>query len=226
MDNTTGKAFNFKLFKRLLKHTSPYKITFYGVALAAILLSVFAVFSPILMREIVDLALGNKDAELLLTLILLMVAVIIAEVICQLFFIFYANWMGESVVRDIRISLFEHMMSFKMKYYDTSSVGLLVTRAVSDIQRIGEIFSQGFFMIVADLLKMVVVAGVMLFYNWKLSLIVFAVLPILLYATRLFQQAMKVAFIDVRAQVSNLNSFCSGAYYRNENCSVIYKRKN
>ncbi|MDO6782403.1 ABC transporter transmembrane domain-containing protein, partial [Marinovum sp. 1_MG-2023] len=80
-------------------------------------------------------------------------------------------------------------------YYDNSSVGLLVTRAVTDIQRIGEIFSQGFFMIVSDLLKMVVVAGVMLFYSWKLALIVFAIMPIIIYATRVFQKAMKVAFI-------------------------------
>jgi ABC-type multidrug transport system fused ATPase/permease subunit len=98
-------------------------------------------------------------------------------------------------------------MGFKMKYYDNSSIGLLVTRAVTDMQRIGEIFSEGFFVIVSDLLKMLVVAIVMLVVNWKLSLIVFAVLPIILYATRLFQKAMKVAFIEVRAQVSNLNSF-------------------
>ena len=98
-------------------------------------------------------------------------------------------------------------MGFKMTYFDNSSIGVLVTRAVADMQRIGEIFSQGFFVIVADLLKMLCAAGVMLYMNWKLALIVFAILPIILIATRLFQQAMKVAFIEVRAQVSNLNSF-------------------
>jgi ABC-type multidrug transport system fused ATPase/permease subunit len=99
------------------------------------------------------------------------------------------------------------MLGFRMKYFDNSSIGLLVTRAVADMQRIGEIFSQGFFVIVSDLLKMLAAASVMLFMNWKLALMVFAVLPIILYATRRFQQAMKVAFIEVRAQVSNLNSF-------------------
>jgi ABC-type multidrug transport system fused ATPase/permease subunit len=94
-----------------------------------------------------------------------------------------------------------------MKYFDNSSLGVLVTRAVADMQRIGEIFSQGFFVIVADLLKMFAAAALMIYMNWKLALIVFALLPIILYATRLFQQAMKVAFIEVRAQVSNLNSF-------------------
>jgi ABC-type multidrug transport system fused ATPase/permease subunit len=207
MDKDTGKAFDYRLFKRLLRHVRPYLTTFYGVAFAAILVSGFAVLTPILVGEIVDNAITNKDGEKLLTLTLAMVGVLIGEVFSQLYFNYYANWLGESVIKDIRIKLFNHLMGFKMKYYDNSSIGLLVTRAVTDMQRIGEIFSEGFFVIVSDLLKMLVVAIVMLVANWKLSLIVFAVLPIILYATRLFQKAMKVAFIEVRAQVSNLNSF-------------------
>ncbi len=136
-----------------------------------------------------------------------MLVVLICGVISQLAFIYYANWLGQSIIKDIRIQLFRHMLQFKMKYYDNSSIGILVTRAVSDMQRIGEIFSQGLFMIVSDLLQMVVVATVMLITSWKLSLIVFSVLPVILYATRLFQKAMKIAFTDVRAQVANLNSF-------------------
>jgi ABC-type multidrug transport system fused ATPase/permease subunit len=136
-----------------------------------------------------------------------MLAVLLGQVLSQLSFNYYANWLGESVIRDVRIKLFQKMLGFKMKYFDTSSLGVLVTRAVADMQRIGEIFSQGFFVIVADLLKMLVAAGVMLFINWRLALIVFAVLPLILYATRLFQKAMKVAFTEVRAEVSNLNSF-------------------
>ncbi len=207
MDKESGKAFDMRLFKRLMRHTKPYSLTFYGVAFAAILLSVFAVLTPILVGDIVDVAIKNKDAEKLLNLILIMSAVLLGEVLSQLSFNYYANWLGESVIRDIRIALFKHMIGFRMKYFDGSSIGVLVTRAVADMQRIGEIFSQGFFVIVSDLLKMFVVAGVMLAMNWRLSLIVFAILPLLLYATRLFQKAMKVAFIEVRAQVSNLNSF-------------------
>ena len=163
--------------------------------------------TPLIVGEIVDGAIKQSDAEYLWYLILAMAAVLLGQVISQLSFNYYANWLGESVIKDIRIKLFDRMMGFKMKYFDNSSIGVLVTRAVADMQRIGEIFSQGFFVIVADLLKMLVVAVVMLVLNWKLALIVFVVLPIILYATRLFQQAMKKAFIDVRAQVSNLNSF-------------------
>ena len=207
MDKDTGKAFDFRLFKRVFAYTQPYKLTFYGVALAAIFISGFAVLTPLIVGEIIDGAVKQGDAEKLLVLILAMAAVLLGQVISQLCFSYYANWLGESVIRDIRIFLFKKMIGFKMKYFDNSSIGLLVTRAVADLQRIGEIFSQGFFIIVSDLLKMMVVAIVMLIINWKLALIVFAVLPVILYATRLFQRAMKKAFIDVRAEVSNLNSF-------------------
>ncbi len=207
MDKDAGKAFDFRLFKRVVAHTKPYRLTFYGVALAAILLSAFAVLTPLIVSEIIDGAVKQSDAEYLWYLILAMGFVLLGQVVSQLSFNYYANWLGESVIKDIRIKLFDRMMGFKMKYFDNSSIGVLVTRAVADMQRIGEIFSQGFFVIVADLLKMLVVAVVMLILNWKLALIVFVVLPVILYATRLFQQAMKKAFIDVRAQVSNLNSF-------------------
>ncbi|MEM7382620.1 MAG: ABC transporter ATP-binding protein, partial [Bacteroidota bacterium] len=207
MDRDTGKAFDFRLFKRVMAHTRPYRLTFYGVALSAILLTIFAVLTPYFVRSIIDDAIRNKDAQLLLYLSLGMLGVLIGQVVFQLLFNYYANWLGESVIKDIRIKLFKRMLGFKMQYYDNSSIGVLVTRAVADMQRIGEIFSQGFFVIVADLLKMLAAASIMLIWNWKLALIVFAVLPIILYATRLFQQAMKVAFIEVRAQVSNLNSF-------------------
>ncbi|TDQ29127.1 ABC transporter ATP-binding protein [Zeaxanthinibacter enoshimensis] len=207
MDQEGGKAFDLRLFNRLMEHTKPYRLTFYGVALAAILISGFAVLTPLLVGDIVDEAIKQEDAKELLNLVLALGGVLIGQVISQLLFNYYANWLGESVIRDVRIRLFRHMMGFRMKYFDNSSIGVLVTRSVADLQRIGEIFSQGFFVIVADLLKMLVVAITMLVINWKLSLIVFSLLPLIIYATRLFQKAMKKAFIDVRAQVSNLNSF-------------------
>ena len=207
MDKDSGKAFDTRLFKRLMAYTKPYKLTFYGVALAAILLSGFAILTPLIVKKIIDDAIKQSNGDMLLYLTIAMLVVLIGQVVSQLAFNYYANWLGESVIKDIRIDLFKKMLSFKMKYFDNSSLGVLVTRAVADMQRIGEIFSQGFFVIVADLLKMVVAAVVMLFINWKLSLIVFSLLPLIIYATRLFQKAMKIAFTEVRAEVSNLNSF-------------------
>ncbi|SDQ53904.1 ABC transporter ATP-binding protein [Flagellimonas zhangzhouensis] len=203
----TGKAFDFRLFKRVFSYTKPYSGIFWLVAIVAILSAAFAIGIPILVKDIINQSLESKDSEQLLNAVLLMLVFLLGQVTTQLLFNYFANLLGESVIKDIRIKLFTKMTGFKMTYFDKSSIGVLVTRAVADMQRIGEIFSQGFFMIVADALKMLSAAIIMLVINWKLALIVFAILPIILIATRLFQQAMKVAFVEVRAQVSNLNSF-------------------
>ena len=207
MASKTGNAFDMDLFKRLLKYTNPYKRIFYFVGIAAILVSLFAVLRPILLQQAIDEALMPADYDSLIYYVSLMVGVLMLEVLFQFCFIYYANWLGQEVVRDIRVKLFKHMLGFKMKYYDKSAVGRLVTRAVSDIETIASIFSQGLFMIISDLLKMLVVLGVMFYKSWELTLLVLTVLPFIIYATRVFQKKMKLAFEEVRTQVANLNTF-------------------
>jgi len=207
MAKESGKAFNFKLFKRLLGYTSTYRNTFYYVAFAAITMSVLGVLRPLLLQKTIDESIIPKDSENLVFYISLMVGVLLLETVFMLSFIFFTNWLGQHVIKDIRVKLFTLMMSFKLKYYDNSAVGRLTTRAVNDIETISSIFSQGLFMIISDLLKMGVIVGVMFYKSWQLTLIVFSILPVVLYATRVFQRAMKVAFEEVRAQVANLNSF-------------------
>lgn len=202
-----GKAFDFKLFGRLLQYAKNYKLVFYFVAFVAIAISGIAILRPYLLKLTIDGPIKGKDPSLLLVFILLMFGALLLEVIFQFAFIFFANWLGQNVIRDIRNDLFKRMLNFKMKYFDRSSVGRLTTRTVNDIETISSIFSEGLFVIISDLLKMLVVAGFMLFQSWQLSLIVFAIMPFILHATRLFQRAMKVAFEEVRNQVANLNSF-------------------
>lgn len=204
--NTSNK-FNFKLFKRLMQYTKKYPITFYSVLIAALFLSFFATARPYLLNEIITHELYNNDKQGLLLLIAILTSVLVLEVVTQFLFIFYANWLGQSIIKDIRVKLFKHMLHFKMKYFDTNAVGKLVTNAVNDIEKIAEVFSQGFFVIIGDLLKMLVVIIVMLVTSVKLSLFVFAILPFIFIATRMFQKAMKAAFKDVRMQVSSLNTF-------------------
>lgn len=203
----SGKAFDFKLFGRLLKYANAYRLVFYFVAFTAILMSALGVIRPYLLQITIDESIVPKDGEHLILYISLMVLVLVLEVVFMFSFIYLANWLGQNVIRDIRLKLFNLMLSFKLKYYDKSSVGRLTTRAVNDIETISSIFSQGLFMIISDLLKMIVIAGYMLYSSWKLALIVFAILPLILYATRVFQRAMKAAFEEVRTQVANLNSF-------------------
>ena len=203
----SGKAFDFKLFRRLLAFTNAYRLIFYFVACAAIVMSILAVLRPYFLQRTIDESIVPQDGEGLVFFVCIMLGVLVLEVVFQFAFIFYANWLGQHVVKDMRVRLFSLMMRFKMQYYDTSAVGRLTTRAVNDIETISSIFSQGLFMIIADLLKMGAIAGFMLYQSWRLSLIVFTILPIILIATRIFQRAMKVAFEEVRAQVANLNSF-------------------
>lgn len=207
MASTTGNAFNFKLFKRLISYTKPYKTTYYFVAVSAILLSGLAIAMPYLIKVLIDDYIIPQELSGIYIVICVMIAALLLEVLLQFSFIFYANWLGQQVIRDLRLKLFSHMLSFKMKYFDKSAVGKLVTRAVSDIETIASIFSQGLFVIISDLLKMLVVLVFMGISSWQLTLVSLIVMPFILYATRVFQKAMKTAFEDVRNQVSNLNSF-------------------
>lgn len=207
MADKTGNAFDFNLFKRLMGYAKKYRATFYGVLVAAILLSFFSVARPYLLKETINEHIFNKDKEGLVLYASLMALALLFEVITQFLFIFFANWLGQSIIKDIRVKLFKHMLHFKMKYFDKTAVGKLVTHAVSDIEKIAEVFSQGFFMIVGDLLKMLAVIFVMLITSVELSLYVFAILPFIFIATRMFQRAMKGAFKEVRTQVAELNTF-------------------
>ena len=207
MSSTQGKIFDFKLFGKLMLFVKPYKMSYYFVMIFAIFLSVFSILTPYLLKITVDDYITQKDYDGMIFYVGLMMIALILEVCFQFLFVFYANFLGQRVIKDLRVSLFNKIIKFKMSYFDTSAVGRLVTRVVNDTETIASIFSQGLFMIIADLLKMSIVIIIMLVINWKLSLIVFSVLPIILYATRLFQKSMKTAFEEVRKEVANLNSF-------------------
>ena len=203
----TGSILDVSLFKRLMRYVKPYRFTFLFVLIAAILLSVFSTLNPYLLKITVDDYITLKDYDGMLVFISIMTAVLFLEVFFQFLFIYYANWLGQRVVYDLRKDLFRRMIGFRKTFFDRSAVGRLVTRSVNDIETISSIFSQGLFMIIADVLKMLVVIVFMLSVSWQLSLIVFAVLPVILIATRKFQKAMKFAFDEVRTQVANLNTF-------------------
>ncbi|MDA9668651.1 ABC transporter ATP-binding protein/permease [Flavobacteriaceae bacterium] len=207
MAKVSGKIFDVSLFSKLMVFAKPYKATYYFVMVAAILLSVFSTMTPYLLKVTVDDYIRPRDYQGMVLFVSLMFGALILEVIFQFLFVFYANSLGQKIIKDLRVQLFEKITLFKMAYFDKSAVGRLVTRAVSDIETIASIFSQGLFMIIADLLKMFLVITIMLYVDWRLALIVFSVLPLIIYATRLFQKSMKKAFEEVRLQVANLNSF-------------------
>lgn len=207
MAEKSKKIFDVSLFTRLLQYIKPYRTVFVISLFCVVGLAVFGAFRPYILKEAIDVKIANKEYNGFVFYMLIMLTLLVLEVISQLLFIYYASWLGQSVVKDIRVKLFNHMLNFRMTYFDKSSVGVLITRAVTDMERIADIFGQGLFMIFSDILKMMVVAGFMAFINLKLSLIVFVTMPIVIFATKIFQKYMKRAFEDVRTEVSNLNSF-------------------
>lgn len=194
-------------FRQLSRFVKPYCGVFIAVALFAVLSSIFSTAQPYLIKVAIDNYITPKDYEGLVRIVYILIALLCAEVTMQFLFSYYSNWLGQTVIRDVREKLFAHLLRFKMRYFDKSSIGVLVTRAVNDMERIGEIFSSGLFEMASDILKMFVITIVMFVIDWKLALISYATMPLILYFTRWFQRSMNAAFVEVRHQVANLNAF-------------------
>jgi len=207
LEKVKGKIFDVKLFTKLLVFVKPYNITFYGVLTSAILISLLSTLTPYLLKVVVDDYLLLKNYDGMQSIIQIMIAVLFLEVVFMFLFTYYANWLGQKVIKNLRVKVFDKILKFKMSFFDKNAVGRLVTRTVNDIETIASIFSQGLFMIIADILKMVTVLTVMTIINLELTIVVVSIFPILIYATRIFQKSMKVAFESVRKEVANLNSF-------------------
>lgn len=206
-EKISGKAFDIKIFLRLMSYAKRYKLRFFIAAISTITLAFVSAVNPYIVGETVNDFVNNQDVEKLIYYIQILLTIVFAEVILQFMFIYYANWVGQHIIRDIRAKVFRNIQRFKMSYFDTTSVGRLVTRVVSDIETIANFFTQGVFMIVSDILKMLVVIVVMFAMNWRLALVALSVLPILVYATKVFQVAIKATFQDVRNEIANLNGF-------------------
>jgi len=205
--DTTGKKFDFNIFLRLMSFAKRYKLNFFIATTSTILLALVSLLSPYLIKETVDKYITEKDTQGLINNVMLMFGVVLIETLLRFTYIYFANWVGQHIIRDIRAKIFRHILQFKMSYFDRNSVGKLVTRVVSDIETIAAFFSTGVFTIVSDVLQMFAITALMFYFNWKLAFIALSVLPILIYATRIFQQAIKATFQEVRNQVANLNGF-------------------
>ena len=205
--SSKSRVYNFRLFNRLLNYIKSYRNIFLISIISVFGLSIFGALRPVVLEKIVDENLTVSNYDFFLEYIIIMVVLLVLEVASNYSFIFNAGLLGQSVVKDIRVKVFNHIQDFKMEYYDKSSVGILITRTVTDMERIADIFGQGLFMIISDIIKMLVVAIVMINMNWELSIIVFLSLPLILLATKIFQKYMKLAFDEVRNEVANLNSF-------------------
>lgn len=217
-------------FNKLLVYAKPHQGKLFFVCFWAVFLAIISAFRPFLLNFTIDNYLievkketnviqhyfeglmlsifpGNDNFSNLKILVVVMFVALLLEAVSQFYFSYIANWLGQDIIKDLRNKLYDHITSFKMKYFDNEPVGKLVTRSVSDIESIASIFSQGLFMIISDVLKMIIVIIFMLVVNWKITGIVLVIMPIILLATNIFNRKMKVAFNEVRNEVANLNTF-------------------
>jgi len=203
----TGKAIDGKVLRRTMKYVRPFRTAFYGTAAITILLSFMAPVRTYLVKIAVDDKIQFGDVEGLKQIIAVLVVLLVFHAGLQFLQSYLANWLGQAVILDIRKKLFKHVVSFKLKYFDNTPIGTLVTRVTSDIQTIADVFSSGLLNIVSDILQLIMVLGFMFYINWELTLIVLVPVPILLISTIFFKRAIKTAFIEVRKNVAKINTF-------------------
>ncbi len=206
-ESPSGKAFHMPLFQRIFRMTLPYRGFFWIAVALTLLLAVVAPLRPILIQETVDNFILIPDKEGLLRMTLLMVGLLLFQSVLHYFHTYITNWLGQAVIKDLRVKLFRHIAKLRLKYFDKTPIGALVTRTVSDLETIADVFSEGLISIIGDLLQLIVFVAVMFYIDWRLALISLSTIPILLIATRFFQQGIKSAFRDVRTQVAALNTF-------------------
>ena len=203
----TGNVIDFELLKRVLEFSKPYKKQFVLAGISAILLSILGPARPMIINYAIDNFIIVPDKQGLINITILLVCILMMEGIVQFFYIFMSTWLGQHVIQDLRSKIFKHIISLRMKFFDNTPIGTLVTRTISDIETISDIFSQGLLVIIAELLKLVVVISLMFYTDWRLTLIALLIVPVLLFATSWFKRNIKKSFQDVRSQISNLNTF-------------------
>ncbi|MBV41983.1 MAG: antibiotic ABC transporter ATP-binding protein [Crocinitomicaceae bacterium] len=206
-EGVTGKVFDAATLKRIIRQAQPYRMRFAATGALVLLLSGMVWIRPALIRMAVDDAIPKGDSVYLLQIFCAVIALLVFEALLQFRVTYMANWVAQSVSLDLRSKLFEHVAKFRLRYFDKTPVGTLVTRHVSDIDGIANVFSNGILNAIGDILSLVVVIGTMFWVDWKLTFLVLAPIPVLLLATRVFQKVIKKAFIDVRNEVSRMNEF-------------------
>lgn len=205
--SVSGNAFDMRLLLRVLRYVQPYRTMFVLTTITVIFSALLAPLRPFLIQYALDETIIIPRPNILKTMILIIVAILIIEGIIQFLQTYLANWLGQSVIRDLRVDVYRKITNFRLKYFDQTPIGTLVTRAVSDIETIADIFSDGVLIIMGEILKLTVVLVVMFILDWRLTLICIIPIPILLWGTNIFKNYIKKAFQDVRTEVSRLNAF-------------------
>jgi ATP-binding cassette subfamily B multidrug efflux pump len=204
---STDKKFDYQLFKELYNFVKPYKLRFTGLVILMILGAVTAPILPLIVQKAIDGPVANGDSTGLLTYLMLMIGILVLNSLLTFFSTYESGWVSQKIIHDIRLKVYKKTLNLKLKYYDNTPIGRLVTRTISDVETLSEVFSSGLAALVGDLLQLFIILGMLFFLNWKLTLVSISTIPFLILSTYIFKELVKKSFDEVRTHVSNLNAF-------------------
>lgn len=206
-DSPAGRIFDLAILRRLYDFVLPYRGRFFSLVAIIMLAACLAPLTPLLIRYTIDNVIGAGNYGQLTTMLALMIGVLVVQAVVQFSNTYLSGWLGQYVIRDIRVQLYRKILHLRLKFFDNTPIGRLVTRAISDVETLADVFSEGMAAIAGDILQLVLVIGVMVYTDWRLALISLSTIPLMLISTYIFKEKIKKSFNEVRTAVANLNSF-------------------
>lgn len=205
--SVSGNVVDIKVLRRLLAYITPYKKQFWFLVLLTVALAAVVPVRPLIIQRTIDNQVANGDYPGLVQMMWLLLGLMLIQAVVQYNHTYVGGWLGQFIIKDIRVQLFRHLQRLRLKFFDKTPIGQLVTRNISDIETLAEVFSQGIAAMIGDLLQLFVIMGFMFYLDWKLTLVSLSTLPILIFATYIFKEKVKESFNNVRTAVSNLNTY-------------------
>ncbi|TAG48362.1 MAG: ABC transporter ATP-binding protein, partial [Runella slithyformis] len=206
-EQKSGKIFDLPTLRRLFSFATPYRKQFYGVIVIILLGAVLSPVNPLLIRYTIDNQIANGDYNGLSLMLLAMIGVLLLQSAIQFANTYLSGWLGQHIIRDIRVQVYQKVLSLRLKFFDNTPIGRLVTRTISDVETLADVFTDGMAAIAGDILQLVLIIGVMFYTDWRLSLISLSTVPFMLISTYVFKEKIKDSFNEVRTAVANLSSF-------------------
>lgn len=204
---TSGNVIDTVVLKKLFAHIKPYSGKFYLLVFLTVVVAILGPLRPFIIQKTIDNHVAAGDYNGLAMMIALLIGLLVVQTIAEYFHTFFSDWLGQHIIRDLRVRLFRHIVRLRLKFFDNTPIGRLVTRNVSDVETLSEVFSEGIAAIIADLLQLAIILIIMFIMDWRLTLISLSTIPLLVISTYVFKEKVKYAFNSVRNAVANLNSF-------------------
>ncbi len=204
---SSGNIIDFKVLRRIMKFVQPYKGRFYFLIFLTLAIGVLTPVRPLLIQWTLDNPVASGDYNTMFEMMVVLFGLLVIQSVAQYVHTYMSGWMGQQVIRDIRTQLYQHLVNLRLRFFDKTPIGRLVTRTISDVETLADVFSEGLAAMVSDLLQLIFILAFMFYQDWRLALLSLATVPLLMISTYIFKEKIKVAFNDVRNAVANLNTF-------------------